>query len=163
VSFSEYKQAAICKRGHVETSNIERHAINPRCGECGAPILTRCPACNFRIRGYHLIPGVIHGTYTKPDFCDKCGAAFPWVGRAARIYELQNRLDEEELDPANELLVREQLEALANPDLEEAEQVKRWQRIKTAAPDFLLRAATSPIVTSLVTAEAKKQLGLPPS
>jgi hypothetical protein len=37
-----------------------------------------------------------------------------------------------------------------------------WQRIKSAAPDFLLKAATSPIVTSLVTAEAKQQLGLPP-
>jgi len=83
-------------------------------------------------------------------------------GPEARIYELQNRLDDEELDPATELLVREQLEALTNPDLDELEQVKRWQRIKNAAPDFLLKAATSPIVTSLVTAEAKKQLGLPP-
>ena len=83
-------------------------------------------------------------------------------GPEARICELQNRLDDEELDPATELLVREQLEALTNPDLDELEQVKRWQRIKNAAPDFLLKAATSPIVTSLVTAEAKKQLGLPP-
>jgi hypothetical protein len=60
-------------------------------------------------------------------------------------------------------LVREQLEALINPDLDEADQVKRWGRIKTAAPEFLLRAATNPIVTSLLTAEAKKQLGLPPN
>jgi hypothetical protein len=84
------------------------------------------------------------------------------VGRKARVYELQNRLDDEELDSATELLVREQLEALTSPDLDEAEQLKRWQRIKSAAPDFLVKAATSPIVTSLVTAEAKKQLGLPP-
>jgi hypothetical protein len=125
-------------------------------------VLTHCPACNFRIRGYHYIPNVVHGHYTKPDFCDNCGAAFPWVGRQARIYELQNRLDDENLDPATELVVREQLDALIDPDLDEADQVKRWQRIKNAAPDFLLKAATSPIVTTLVTAEAKKQLGLPP-
>jgi hypothetical protein len=163
VTFSEYKQAAICKRGHVETSNIERRPINERCAECGARILTQCPSCNFRIRGYHLIPGVVHGSYTKPDFCDHCGAAFPWVDRKGRIYELQNRLDDEALDSGTELLVREQLEALINPDLDEADQVKRWGRIKTAAPEFLLRAATNPIVTSLLTAEAKKQLGLPPN
>ena len=163
MSFSTYKQAAICKRGHVETSNIERTQVSPRCHQCGAQILTQCPACNFRIRGYHYIPNVVHGSYTKPDFCDGCGAAFPWVDRKGRIYELQNRLDDEELDSATELVEREQLEALTNPDLDEAEQVRRWQRIKTAAPDFLLKAATNPIVTSLLTAEGKKQLGLPPS
>jgi len=47
-----------------------------------------------------------------------------WTARG-RIYELQNRLDDEELDSATELVVREQLEALTNPDLDEAEQVRR--------------------------------------
>lgn len=124
----------------------------------------QCQTCTFPISGYYVVPGVVSGRgYAKPDFCYHCGGAFPWVGRAARIYELQNRLDEENLDPAAELVIREQLQALTDPDLDEAEQVKRWARIKNAAPDFLLRAATSPIVTSLVTAKAKKQLGLPPS
>jgi hypothetical protein len=163
VSFSHYKQAAICKRGHVATSNIERAQVSERCVECGAPILTQCPACNFRIRGYYSIPNVVHGSYDKPNFCDGCGAALPWVDRKGRIYELQNRLDDEDLDPATELIVREQLEALTDPDLTEVDQVKRWQRIKSAAPEFLMKAATSPIVTTLVTAEAKKQLGLPPA
>lgn len=59
------------------------------------------------------------------------------------------------------LLVSEQLEALTDPDLDEADQVKRWQHNKSVAPG-VLKAATSPIVISLLTAEAKKQLGLPP-
>jgi hypothetical protein len=158
-----YMTAAICRRGHVASSDISLTPFSPRCPECGAKIITACPACNLRIRGYYHVPNVFGGyTYERHDFCDGCGAAFPWVGRKARIYELQNRLDEEELDPATELVVREQLEALIDPDMDEVEQVKRWQRIKSAAPDFLLKAATSPIVTGLVTAEAKKQLGLPP-
>ena len=163
MSLGSYGPAAVCKRGHVETSDLTLHPPSPRCEECGARVLTACPACNSRIRGRYFVPGVIGvSKYEKPNFCDSCGAAFPWVGRKARVYELQNRLDDEELDSATELLVREQLEALTSPDLDEAEQLKRWQRIKSAAPDFLVKAATSPIVTSLVTAEAKKQLGLPP-
>ena len=127
--------------------------------------MTQCPSCYQRLRGRYRVPGIVSvsASYTKPNFCDNCAAVLPWAGRDARIYELQNRLDEEQLDAATELVVREQLEALMDPDLDEAEQVKRWKRIKTAAPDFLLKTATSPIVTSLATAEAKKQLGLPPS
>lgn len=72
-------------------------------------------------------------------------------------------LDEEQLDSATELQVQEQLQALLNPDLDEAEQAKRWKRIKAAAPGFLEKAATQPIVTSLLTAWLKKEVGLPPT
>ena len=109
------------------------------------------------------MPGIAGFDYTKPDFCDGCGAAFPWVGRTARIYELQNRLDEEHLDPATELIVREQLEALTDPDLDDDEQVKRWKKIMSTAPGFVTKAASQPIVTSLVTAYVQKALGLPPT
>jgi hypothetical protein len=115
------------------------------------------------IRGYFRIPNTFYpSNYSPPDFCHACGSAYPWAGRQARIYQLQNLLDEEQLDEADALVVREQLEALINPDLDEKEQVKRWKRIKEAAPDFMLKAASQPIVVSLITGVARKELGLPP-
>jgi hypothetical protein len=130
-------------------------------------LLSTCASCGERIRGVLLTPGVINlgQTYTPPPFCDKCGSPHPWAGRQARIYELQNLLDEEGLDSATELAVREQLDALVDPDLDEREQAKRWKRIKSAVPGFLdlEKAATQPILTSLLTAWLKKEVGLPPT
>jgi hypothetical protein len=48
-----------------------------------------------------------------------------------------------------------------NPDLDEKEQAKRWKRIMTAAPDFLYKAASQPIVTSLLTGFMKHEVGWP--
>jgi hypothetical protein len=55
------------------------------------------------------------------------------------------------------------LDALLDPDLDEQEQAKRWKRIKSAAPGFLEKTATQPIVTSLLTAWLKKEVGLLPT
>jgi hypothetical protein len=98
-----------------------------------------------------------------PSFCDRCGAPFPSADRQARIYQLHNLLDEEGLDPATELAVREQVDALTSSDLNEAEQVSRWRRIKTAAPALFTKVATNPVFQSVASAEVKKQLELPPT
>jgi hypothetical protein len=47
--------------------------------------------------------------------------------------------------------------------LDEKEQAKRWKQIKSGAPGFLEKAATQPIVQSLLTAWLKKEIGLPPT
>lgn len=117
------------------------------------------------IRGSYIVPGVIGigSEYTAPDFCADCGHPFPWASRQARIYELMNILDEERLDPAAELAVREQLEALVNPDLDDAEQETRWTRVRRLAPTLWEKSGVQAIVTSLVLAEARAKLGLPPA
>jgi hypothetical protein len=158
---SRYKPAAVCRRGHVESINTEtRTEIAPRCAECGAEILTGCPSCGGRIRGHFSVPGVIGfgGSFEPPRFCDFCGAPFPWLDRQGRIYELENLLTRENLDPADELTVKEQLEALANPDLDEEEAKRRWQRVKRLAPG--LWESGKPILDSVVSAAIKAQLGL---
>jgi hypothetical protein len=162
---SHFTTAAVCKRGHVATRDVTSHAASERCSRCGAMIMSTCASCGQRIRGVLITPGVVNlgQTYTPPQFCDQCGTPHPWAGRQARIYELQNKLDEEELDSGTELVVREQLEGLLDPDLDEEEQAKRWKRIKSSAPGFLEKAATQPIVTSLLTAWLKKEVGLSPN
>lgn len=154
-----YDGAAICRRGHVETYLLTyAGAIPPRCATCGAKILTACPACGARIRGGD---GSITPEYTAPDFCDHCSSPLPWVSRQGRIYELMNLLDEEDLDPATELEVREQLEALATSDLPDDEQAKRWERVKRKAPGLWENSGAQRIIETVVTATIKSQLGLP--
>jgi hypothetical protein len=66
------------------------------------------------------------------------------------------------LDAADELVVREQLQALLNPDLDEAEQAERWKRIAAKAPGFLEKSGVRQIFASLATAWIRKEIGLPP-
>ena len=72
--------------------------VGERCPTCGANVLTGCPKCRTRIRGYYHVPGVTSftGDYTPPRFCDSCGAPFPWLDRQGRIFELENMLDDED-------------------------------------------------------------------
>lgn len=158
-----YRPAAICRRGHVVTSDMTLGGLlTDRCAECGARVLTACPTCEKSIRGRYRVEGVLDLTskYSPPNFCADCGGPFPWVGREGRIYELMNRLDEEELDPADELAVREQLEALMDPNLDEAEQRERWQKIKNLAPTLWQQAGAQKILETVMSAAIKTALGL---
>jgi len=161
---SYYLPAAICRRGHVVTTNANSALYTPRCATCGAETLTQCSNCGNKIRGHYVVPGVIGfgEDYSAPDFCADCGNPFPWASRPARIYELMNLLDQEQLDPAAELAAREQLEALANPDLPEDEQEGRWVRLRKVAPPLWEKSGARQIITTLVLAEARVRLGLPP-
>lgn len=159
---SYYAGAAICRRGHVETTIVSSSEVPARCARCGATILIACPACDQRIRGHYIVPGVIGGggEYKCPDFCDHCAAPFPWVSRQGRIFELMNLLDEEDLDPATELEVREQLEALASADLDDKEAARRWQHVKDRAPGLWDKSGARSILESVISAAMKGALGL---
>jgi hypothetical protein len=124
----------------------------------------RCPACEQPIRGRSHVPGVVSAqAYKPPNFCHSCGSPFPWAGRQARIHQLQNLLDEAELGSATGLALTEQLQALLDPDLDDAEQAKRWNRIKTKGPGFLEKTAAQLIVQSLLSAWLKAGYGrIPP-
>ena len=91
---------------------------------------------------------------------DHCSAPFPWVSRQGRIYELMNLLEEEELDAATELDVREQLEALRNPKLDEKRggaAVEARQGCRARALAEVGRAADP---RTVVSASIKAQLGV---
>jgi len=157
-----YRQGAVCKRGHVQTRDISRMPIGDRCPDCGAAVLKSCSRCGHRIRGDYDVPGVvaIGFSWEPPQFCDKCGAPHPWVNRQGRIYELENLLDDEELDPADELAAREQLHALASEDLDDEEQARRWMRVKRHAPGLFERLGAQRIIETVAAAAIRQQLGL---
>jgi hypothetical protein len=153
---ARYDSAAVCRRGHVFTAHLERAAdVAERCTKCGAEIITTCSTCEARIRG---LPANVSAKYLPPDFCDVCGSPFPWLSRQGLIYQLQNMLDEEELDPATRLEVREQLEALAAPELDDEEQLRRWARVKELAPG--LWRSSERILVTVVSAAIKDKLGI---
>lgn len=156
----EYYAAVICRRGHVETTVLGGSLpseLTPRCTKCGAANLRACPECGNRIRGSMV--GVAGG-YRKPDFCDHCGAPYPWLSRQGRIFLLQNMLDEEELDPADRLEVEEQLKALMEPDLSDEEQAQRWEKVKRLAPAMWEKSGAQKILETVVSAAIKGQLDL---
>jgi hypothetical protein len=154
--------ANICRRGHV--ISVQAPADTKGfCADCGADVLGRCPSCGQPILGVPAEADAYgtldyDGSYEPPRFCQKCGAAFPWLDRQGRIYELQNLLDREPVDEATRLTVREQLEALTDPGLTEEEQLKRWQRVRGLAPE-LFKTGRS-IIEGLATAYMKKELEL---
>ena len=127
------------------------------CAVCGADVIFECPNCQKLIIGAARSMGKPHA-YRPPDFCSMCGAPFPWASRQARIYQLENLLDEEGLDPADRLIAREQLEALLDADVPEEEQKRRWDRVKSLAPGLMQSGAR--IIESIATAEIKRHLGL---
>lgn len=151
-----YYSAAICRRGHVE-SELDPEEAAARCSKCGAVVLTAC-SCGQRIRG--PMRGAFGSTWMKPQFCDACGRPHPWASREARFYELENILDEQDLDPADELKVREELEKLREqPEAGEAVEIERWKTVKRLAPGLM--EAGGRIMESVMTAAIKAQMNLP--
>jgi hypothetical protein len=106
-------------------------------------------------------PGVARRAGAKPvPFCDGCGSAHPWATRQERIYELENLLEEEDIDPADELVVREHLERLRDGEaLSEKDQAELWKKVKAAAPK-LITGAGKTIVVPLISAVIRRQLGI---
>jgi hypothetical protein len=111
------------------------------------------------VRGYE-VPQVVVTifNYEPPHFCHSCGAPFPWASRQARIWELNNILDEEDLDDASRLIVEEQLQALQDPDLDEREAIQRWEKVSKLAPGVMESGRR--IVETVVSAAVKAQLGI---
>lgn len=155
-----YKAAAVCRRGHPQTGDLTKHGpSSSRCAECGATVLTSCPSCDARIRGvFESQYSIQIAPYEPPPFCDNCGSPFPWADRQARIHQLENVLDEQELDEATRLVIMENLEVLRQPDVPEDEQRERWGRIKRLAPGFIDSGRN--IVESVVSAAIRAHLGI---
>jgi hypothetical protein len=137
-----------CRRGHLIART--RASAARFCPDCGAAALEGCPGCGAPIK--------VADSSAPPSFCTSCGAAFPWVDRAGRIHELENLLEREGLDAADELAVREQLDALADPGLDEDEQAERWQRVRRLAPGLMQSGRT--ILEGLASAYVRQQVGL---
>jgi hypothetical protein len=170
--------AAVCKRGHLVTVDAGRipepSDVAVHCQDCGARAVRACGACEAPLLGvapFTLIhrrqplytveaPAWTNESWLRPEFCWRCGSPWPWVDRAGRIHHLENLLDDEDMEPATELAIREQLAALADPDLDDREVERRWRKVVELAPEFWEKSGARAVATTLMTAAVKRALGL---
>ena len=76
-----YHIAQVCTSGHLITDCFDVLEYERRnfCPKCGAPTITKCPACGSEI--YGAIEGSRCDT-TVDAYCGFCGTPFPWTSAA---------------------------------------------------------------------------------
>lgn len=91
-----YLTAAVCLKGHTASDGIEKYPAQGKfCEQCGAEVITACPACNASIKGDYYVEGYFGPShFDPPAFCRNCGRPFPWtVERLAAAKELADELE----------------------------------------------------------------------
>lgn len=159
-----YQASAICVRGHQFSTRLdpkELASTPSKCTTCGKEILVKCPNCNLRIQGHETGNGYYdYAEIPNPGFCDGCGNAFPWVTRLERIYELENLLDSDDIDPADKIVIGEQLAKLQKPDVSTEDQTKILQVIKEKTGKALLTPAVKNILEGIVSKVIRDSIGI---
>jgi len=162
-----YMQAAVCRRGHVIDDLIEpavtrREPLPKHCKKCGALVLTECPQCTTRIQG--SARGAVAWEWNPPDFCHQCGSPYPWVSREGIAYQIENLLEADDLPQGDRRVLVEQLASLREPAGDAAvenRQMAALRLLKSGAPKAW--ALAGPVLQGILTAEMRRQLGLPPA
>lgn len=134
-----YGSAAVCRRGHVRSSDvrISTPGKGESCEECGAPILTACPSCGARILGELFVAGVLSfSSWTPADFCDQCAVPLPWASWKARVWHVANVAEGMIDNPRAQMKLNGVFEDLASGglDLTLAEEAAVWRSVLEAAP-----------------------------
>ncbi len=97
-----YMNAAICKNGHVDTSDTSSGVSGKFCKICGAEIINKCPQCGVEIQGDYRTTGVVMlgFAYAPPSYCHNCGKPYPWtlarIEAAKMLIEDMDELSDEE-------------------------------------------------------------------
>lgn len=155
---SGYQTAAICPEGHVATSDLELSPdlAGKYCKECGGAILTKCPSCGNRIRGFYHVPGVLTlAPYYPPNYCEDCGGAFPWV--TARLKVATELTDELAISEDERVKIKESLRDITRNTPGMSIAVIRLKKLLGNARDTVGQALWK-ITIDLATEAAKKTL-----
>lgn len=91
-----FNNATICLNGHV-ISEDESNFLE-FCTICGSQTYSSCSKCKSPILGSETFE-YVPKSYTKPNYCHKCGEPYPWtqliLDNAVELLALDEELDED--------------------------------------------------------------------
>ena len=95
----DYDVMQVCLNGHqiTDSYNKDPQFRKDFCDKCGERTIISCPRCEASIRGEYYAEDRLSINQTSvPEYCHKCGAAYPWTDRKAKIKEI---IQKEKSDP----------------------------------------------------------------
>jgi hypothetical protein len=153
---------AVCRRGHI--AGLRDDEYPKFCDRCGAGVYGACPSCGREFYAGMLSMSRPAESYPR-SFCRHCGQPYPWATREDIVSHVENILAEHrDLPEGDRRLLADQLESLRQLPEDaptESLQANALDRLRSLAPKVW--ESVLPIVTPILTAELKRQLGLPPS
>ena len=97
------------------------------------------------------------------SFCRKCGLPLPWATREDIVSHVENMLaDDRELEEGERRLLVDQLDSLRHPPEDSDTWRRQFQaldKLKAITPKVW--ETVTPVLMPILTAELKRQLGLP--
>jgi hypothetical protein len=152
----DYHPAAVCRRGHVETeyADFRDGPLPEHCLHCGAPMMTKCTSCGAPIRGAPRGLG-IPPAYRPAPFC-ACGEPHPWATDEAIVYHIENKLDDDELSPADRRELEKQLKVLTEEGAAAKRKAEALSTLRRMAPRVWETA--QPAIKVLLTTEVTQHL-----
>jgi len=152
--------ALICRKGHVAVGDVGKGSSLEVefCEQCGEETISECERCEWPIRGFGPQQWM-GGPYEKPNFCGRCGSAHPWTQRALKA--AKGLTDEQgELTPDEKEELKTSIDEMTSDTAVTPVAAGKFKAlIKKIGPQA--RELLKSIVSAVVTAEAKKYLGLP--
>jgi len=154
---SGFDTAQICINGHVVNSQLADFPAKNEdyCSKCGAKTIVVCPKCEVAIRGVNYLYGHA-STYSRPAYCFKCGAPYPWTEEALKAAsEFTKDLDE--LSPADKASLMETFPDLVRDSPQSTVAASRFARMM-AKVGPLAAEGLKTILVNVVTEMAKKTM-----
>jgi hypothetical protein len=147
----------VCQKGHLvnESAEFDPYANRKFCASCGSETTLCCSGCGTKITSADANP---YRQVVIPAYCCECGKPFPWTETAIQAaFEFTDELDA--LDSQEKSALK-----AAVPDLvsDTARTPLAISRVQTLFAKIGKPAAQtlSQILVSVLTEEAKRQLGL---
>lgn len=82
------------------------------------------------------------------------------MGKVERIYELENKLDLEDLDEADRVAIHDALERLRSDSLDEEGEERAWQVVVSKGGDAMRSGPVKRVMEGLVAALLRAKLGI---
>lgn len=147
----------VCRKGHLinEAAQFDISANRKFCPSCGSETILECASCNAKITS---AGATICSQVVIPAYCCECGRPFPWTEMAIQAaLEFADSLDA--LNSQDKAGLRAAVPDLVNDTVRTPLAISRMQSLfmKIGKPAAY---TLSQILISVLTEEAKRQLGL---